>query len=36
MFKSNQSLFLVWYILKCWYILIAGHYHDVFKIRNVT
>ena len=35
MFNANQS-FLVWNILKCWYILTAGHYHDIFKIGNIT
>ena len=27
---------LVWHVLKCWYVLTAGHYHDVLKIGNVT
>ena len=30
MFNANQS-FLVWSIFKCWYILIAGCYHDSSK-----
>ena len=36
MFLNQTSLFLVWHILKCWYILDPGCYHVVFEIRNVT
>ena len=36
MFLNQTSLLSVWCIQKCWYIFIAGCYHDVFKIGNVT
>ena len=35
--QSNQtSVPLVWHVLKCWYVLVTGCYHDVLEIRNVT